>query len=86
VVKGSVICVNRGASSQVNFKVNGIINKRWTSATGIGNCDAPRNLPVNTMCPFDIELDGGQDLTFDQNGGFTNAETKIFAYAEELPA
>jgi len=87
VITGSVVCVNKGASSLVNFKVNGIILKRWTNSAGSTNfiCDNARQLATNVTCPFDVELDGGESLTFDQNGGFTNAETKIFAYAEELP-
>jgi len=69
----------------VDLNAAGVSIAEWQSAGGQLNDDVPQNMAVGVRFNFEIQLDAGETIDYDQNTG-TNAELNFNAEVQETPA
>jgi len=89
-IKGSVVCTGRGAAADVDFVVAGTVMFTWDNADAIAGSYLDRPFGLTTLANgqyglFDVQLDAGEKLLYQQNTG-TNAEMNMNAEVLETPA
>jgi len=84
IVKGTAEVTGTGAAATVDLNAAGTSIAEWQSAGGNLNDDVPQNMAIGVRFFFEIQLDAGETIDYDQNAG-TNAEMNFNAEVHETP-
>jgi len=84
VIKGSAVCDGNGAAVDINLWAALIKICRWTTASCVASGANNKSLCLGTPFIFEIQLDAGDIVMYDQNTG-TNAEIDFTATVKETP-
>lgn len=80
IIKGKAVCTGLGAAANVNLKAGGLQICQW-KASAVGDLI----LVIQTYFPFEVQLDAGDKLLYDQDSG-TNGEMNMICQIQETPA
>lgn len=76
VIRGTALCDSTGAAATVDLRVAGISIAEWQAAGGVPNPNVPQDLELGTEFRFEVQLNAGETLLYDQNSG-TNASINV---------
>jgi len=84
LIKGFALCTGTGAAATVGLNAAGVQLAEWRATGGVKNQNQPRNMELLVQFDFEVQLDAGDIIQYDQNTG-TNAEMNMNAEILETP-
>jgi len=84
-IKGSALVDSTGAAAQVDLLVAGQSLAEWQASGGGDNPNVPQNLATNVRFEFEVQLNAGEVIEYEQNTG-SNASMTFSISVQESNA